>query len=344
MNKPVKIYIFFTLILVVLIAGFFYLNMDSDFELKVPVPPKKEDIRRITSIDTMKYSRDIAREKLNDSSFDEVIDRQISEIAATGATHVAIGTPYDEEFLPFLKRWIGAARKYRLNVWFRGNWSGWENWFDYPSVDRETHITKTTKFIEDNGDIFEDGDILVTCNECENGGPGDPRHNGDVSGHREFLITEYKAAKKAFEKIDKKVAANFFSMNGDVARLIMDKETTKALDGIVVVDHYVKIPEVLANDLKSIAAMSGGEIVLGEFGAPIPDIHGNMNAQEQAEWVNEAMARIFQMPEVVGVNYWVSTGGSTSLWNDNEEKRPAVDVITSYFSKNKKSPPRKLIF
>ena len=33
----------------------------------------------------------------------------------------------------------------------------------------------------------------MTCNECENGGPGDPRHNGDVVGHRKFLIKEYKS-------------------------------------------------------------------------------------------------------------------------------------------------------
>ena len=56
------------------------------------------------SIDTMKYSRDVAREKLYDPSFDAIIDRQVGAIAETGATHVAIAVPYDEEFVPFLER------------------------------------------------------------------------------------------------------------------------------------------------------------------------------------------------------------------------------------------------
>ena len=63
------------------------------------------------AIDTMKYSRDLSREKLNDLTFDITIERQIKQIADTGATHVGIATPYDEEFLPVLKRWVKYARQ-----------------------------------------------------------------------------------------------------------------------------------------------------------------------------------------------------------------------------------------
>src|SRR3989339_935814 len=62
------------------------------------------------SIDTMKYSRDLAREKLNNQEFDQVINQQVANIASAGASHVGIATPYDEEFFPFLKRWVDAAR------------------------------------------------------------------------------------------------------------------------------------------------------------------------------------------------------------------------------------------
>ena len=86
----------------------------------------------IQSIDTMKYSRDMARERNKDMVFEKIIESVVEKIASTGATHVAIGTPYDEEFLPFLQTWVIAARKENLNVWFRGNFSGWEGWFDYP--------------------------------------------------------------------------------------------------------------------------------------------------------------------------------------------------------------------
>lgn len=340
MNKILKIFILFVLIATLSIIGYVFFNTENNFGLKIPIAPQINDFRKITSIDTMKYSRDLAREKLNSVTFDEIINQQVSEISATGATHITISTPYDEEFLPFLKRWVTTARTYQLKVWFRGNLSGWEKWFNYPSIGRDEHTNAIVKFIKSNPDLFEDGDIFVTCNECENGGPGDPRHNGDLLGHRKFLITEYNEAKKAFEQINKKVHSNFISMNGDVARLVMDRETTRALGGIVALDHYVKTPEVLASDLKSIAKKSEGKIVLGEFGAPIPDIHGAMTGKEQADWIDETLGRIFQMPEVIAINYWVSTGGSTNLWLSNGEKRPAVDVVTNYFKKNKLKTPR----
>lgn len=286
------------------------------------------------AVDTMKYSRDLAREKLRDATFDEFIDKQLSEIKKTGATHVAIATPYDEEFLPFLQRWVSYARTHNLKVWFRGNWAGWEEWFDYPSITRQEHIAKTEAFITKNPDLFEDGDVFSACPECENGGPGDPRMNGDAEGHKKFLIDEYQVAKRAFGQIGKNVAANFNSMNGDVARLIMDAETTRQLDGIVVVDHYVETGEVLEEDIKEYARNSGGKVVLGEFGAPIPDIHGDMSEQEQARWLADTMNRLSKLDELVGLSYWTSLGGSTSLWYEDLRPKEAVSVLTEYFNPN----------
>ncbi len=285
----------------------------------------------IQSIDTVKYSRDVAREKLNDQSFDKDIDTQVRLIAETGATHVAVGTPYDPEFIPFLKRWVSAARKYGLNVWFRGNLSGWERWFGYEKITRDDHVEKIRDFITGNADIFESEDIFSSCPECENGGPGDPRSTKDINGHRKFLINEYKVVNSAFKQIGKNVRSSYFSMNGDVANLIMDEQTTIALGGIVVIDHYVGTPEKLASDIEDIAKKSGGKVVLGEFGAPIPDIHGKLNEDEQAEWINDALSRVSQIPELVGVNYWTGFGGSTELWGDTYTPRKIVEVVGSYF-------------
>ncbi|MCH7951790.1 hypothetical protein IH980_03580 [Patescibacteria group bacterium] len=286
----------------------------------------------IQSIDTMKYSRDVAREKLRDASFGQTINTQVKNIANAGATHVAIGTPYDEEFFPFLTRWVKAARKYGLNVWFRGNWAGWQEWFEYPRISREQHIEKTRQFILANRDLFEDGDIFTPCPECENGGPGDPRRNRDVIGHRSFLRDESQATKEAFEQIGKDVATNYYSMNGDVARLVMDRETTAALGGVVVIDHYVPSPDQLADDVKEIASRSGGKVILGEFGVPIPDIHGNLSEAEQAEWLAEALGKLSLTPELVGVNYWVNVGGSTQLWDSAGKPRLAAAEIAKYFT------------
>lgn len=284
------------------------------------------------SIDTMKYSRDLAREKANDHLFDQIISQQVRDIASIGATHIVIATPYDEEFIPFLKRWLSAARENNLKVWFRGNWSGWEGWFNYPKITRNEHIEKTRQFILNNREIFLDGDVFTACPECENGGPGDPRHNGDLVGHRQFLIDEYTVTKNTFKEINKSVASNYNSMNGDVAKLVMNRNTTAALDDLVVVDHYVKDPETLVKDIRAIAASSGGKIILGEFGAPIPDIHGLMNDEKQSQWLENTLHLLIDTPELIGLNYWTNLGSSTSLFEKPSQPKKVANVLQKYYS------------
>lgn len=291
----------------------------------------RERFFQVQSIDTMKYSRDLARQKLNENSFDQVIEIQIKNIAGTGATHVSLGTPYEEEFVPYLKRWVIIARKYKLNVWFRGNLAGWENWFDYPKIDRATHKLKIKEFILNSKDLFEDGDVFSSCPECENGGPGDPRKTGDVVGFRNFIVDEYNTVKEAFKSLEKNVTANYYSMNGDVARLIMDKKTTAKLDGAVTIDHYVATTERLEKDIKDYAIESGGKIVLGEFGAPIPDIHGNLSQEEQAKWIDEALKKIVKTQDVIAISYWTNNASSTELWNDDNSPRLAAAIIEKYY-------------
>jgi len=287
---------------------------------------------RVQSVDTMKFSRDLAREKLSDYSYDKEIDAQVKRIADTGATHVAIGTPYDKEFIPYLKRWVEAARRHNLNVWFRGNFSGWEGWFDYNKISREQHLEMTEQFIKDNQSLFADGDIFTACPECENGGPGDPRQTGDVEGFREFLVALKETQVKTFSSYGKRIETGYFSMNGDVAKLIMDKDTTKKLGGLVTIDHYVEDPEDLAIDIAEYIEISGGKVVLGEYGAPIGDIHGDMTEDEQAAWVKESLKLISEIDEVVGVNYWANQGSSTAIWNDNGTSRKAVDILHAFYS------------
>ncbi|SRR5258706_5864574 len=284
---------------------------------------------QFTSIDTMKYSRDSARANLSAKTMDD----QISRIAKTGSTHVAIGTPYDEEFYPVLKQWVTEVRKFHLHVWFRGNFSGWENWFDYPkTVTREKHTQKLKSFLTTHPDLFESGDIFVSCPECENGGPGDPRMKGDVNGFRQFLISEKQTADQIFASQGKDIQTGYYSMNGDVARLVMDKATTKALGGTVTIDHYVATPEKLYNDILEIAKNSGGKIILGEFGAPIPDIQGDLNEDQQADWVERALEKVVDSQQVIGMNYWVGFGGSTHLWNDDKSARKVATSLTNVYS------------
>jgi len=296
-------------------------------------PP--ENTWNIQSIDTMKYSRDAARGNAKNVTFASLIDLQMKNIAGTGANYVSIDTPYDQEFVPMLSKWVASARKYNLHVWFRGNWSSWEGWFDYPkNMTRDQHIQKTHDFISSHPDVFADGDIFSACPECENGGSGDPRVTGDVDGFRNFIISESKSSQEAFEKIGKNVSTNYYPMNRDVAQLVMDKKTTAALGGIVVIDHYVKSPEQYAVDIKNLQQTTGGKIVLGEFGAPLPDVHGKMTWDQQAQWIDDVLKNVSSVDGVEGVNYWVNAGGTTSIWDTKGDHSASAAILQKYFKAN----------
>ncbi len=294
--------------------------------------PSKDSWWEIQSIDTMKYSRDPASEKLDDAGFDREIEAQVSNIAKTGATHIGIATPYDEKFLPYLKRWVASARKHNLNVWFRGNWSNWEGWFGFErKMTFDEHIKASVEFIKKHPELFEDGDSFTACPECENGAQGDPRMTGKVAEYRNFLIKETSETSKAFGSIDKKVSTNWLSMNGDVARLIMDKDTVKKVGGVISIDHYVSTPQKLIDDINYLAKDRNAKIFLGEFGAPIPDINGQMTEEEQAVWIEEAFSKLSKNQNVIGINYWTNRGGSTEIWNGDNSPKKAVSVLTKYF-------------
>jgi len=284
------------------------------------------------TIDTMKYSRDYAREKRNDQSFRDEIDKQMENIAKTGANYVGIATPYDEEFLPYLTDWVTSARKHGLKVWFRGNWSSWEGWFEYPhQMTFDQHIAKSLEFVEKNRSLFINGDKFTACPECENGIQGDPRETGRVDEYRRFLIEETNVLKDKFLSMGLIVDTNLLSMNMDVARIVMDRNTAQALGGVIVIDHYVADPTDLATDAKELANTTGASIIYGEFGAPIPDINGDMTDQEQAEWLDKALFEVSKTPEIIGVSYWVNKDGSTEIWESDNTAKPAVEVLTKYF-------------
>lgn len=319
---------------ILFIAGFLYLlSAAGEINKQKEFLFKEQNKRQwlVKSVDTMKFSRDVAAEKSNDDSFNTTIEEQIKSIVSTGATHVTVDTPYDEQFYPFLLRWVKSARRHRLNIWFRGNFSGWQGWFGYPkNLTQIEHIEQTRNFIKNHSEIFLNGDIFSPCPECENGGEGDPRATQLVDVYRQFLINERLAALEEFSKIEKKVMV-IDSMNYDVASLIMDRDTAAAMGGIVVIDHYVKTAEQMKNDIESLSRKTNAKIILGEFGAPIPDIHGRMSEQEQAKWIDESLALIVKQPELIGINYWVSHGGSTAIFNSRNMQKPAARILEIYF-------------
>lgn len=310
------------------IARAFYANRQA---LRVPtITPFWE----YECIDTMKSSRDLAGEYRGKADAETLIAREVGLIAETGANCIAIATPYDEEFLPVLRMWVQAARKERLHVWFRGNWSEWEGWYGRKNtLTPESHVQLTREFIYKNRELFADGDIFTGAPEAENGG----YFAGKMSVQtfpvfRKFLRDEYDMATAAFEDLGLDVRVNWFSMNGWVARNMYDRDTLLKIGKTITIDHYTKDLHDMETYLNYFVNTYGATVNLGEFGAPIPDLNGEMSESEQAEYLNSLMHLFYKYrAHIGGLNYWTFRFGSTHLVNDDFSKREAFTSISRFY-------------
>ena len=285
-------------------------------------------------IDTMKISRDNARSWANKPDLTDHISWEMQTIKSLGANCVAIDTPYDAEFLPYLKSWIAGARKENLHIWFRGNFSGWEGWFEYPKITTtQEELTKLDTFIRANPNLFQDGDIFTGVPEAENGGPIKNITNGDYSSYRAFLVDEYRLEKKAFNDIQKAVEVDWFSMSGGWAERMYDKQTVDQTGGLVTIDHYISDPASMSAMVDQMNTTLGAKVMIGEFGAPVPDLNGPMTEEQQASFVDAVLQQLYnERVNVIGINYWDLLGGSTALMNPDQTPRAVADVIKKYFS------------
>lgn len=297
-------------------------------------PVRADSIDRffpIQSIDTMKYSRDSAQNK----SVTEQIPLLVSQAATLGPTHIAIGTPYDEEFYPVIKKWADEIHKRGLRVWFRGNFSGWEGWFNYPKfTDYNQHHILQSQFIRKHPELFVAGDIFTPAPEPENGVIGDPRSSDEnKQKFLDFLPRSYRTCIDSFKAINKpEISCGYFSTNGDIAKYIFTPQLIASIGNRIVIDHYVKTPQQLAADIVALSDRFKVPIVLGEFGAPIPDIQGEMDEQQQAAYVQQVMRELVKIKDKVGgINYWTGFGGSTAIFNDDFQMKKAGIIITDYY-------------
>lgn len=281
----------------------------------------------IRSVDTMKISRDRA----NQPAYTEKIPLYVDAVAELGANYIAVGTPYDEEFSAVLEAWVTEARKKNLSVWFRGNFSGWEGWFNYPRLSGpDEHIALMQRLIAAHPDLFRDGDIFTPAPEPENGILRDP-YGADRQAYLSFLTGSYDACTEAMKDIGKRVACGYFSMNGDIARNVLTRDVASHL-GVVVIDHYVRTVRQLAEDIRYLQAEYGVPVVLGETGVPIPEIHGAMTEKAQAEYMDTELAALTRLQTPIeGLNYWTAFEGTTKLFDDPDSPRPVAAVVRNYF-------------
>lgn len=287
-------------------------------------------------IDTMKTSRDKARAWKNKKDVQEHIDREMTAIQEMGANCVAIATPYDEEFLHYLQLWVRSARSHNLHIWFRGNFSAWEGWFEYTKgMSAEELFAETEDFIQKNSDLFRDGDIFTAAPEAENGGPFEQVEKDEHEAFRKFLLMEYEISRNSFKKINKNVEVNWFSMNGGLAKRMMDQKTVDGIGRLVTIDHYIKTAPEMGQYIKYFRDNFKSQVAVGEFGAPIPEINGPMTDEEQSRFTEELFKELYiYKDDVHAINYWILYDGSTALLNDDLSWRPAAFVVQKYFKPN----------
>jgi hypothetical protein len=324
-------------LVILIIAVIFFAVYTSGFLTKNSAgnnPAPQKLLWQYQCIDTMKTSRDKARIWKQQPDLHADIDQQLTKIKQTGANCVAIDTPYDPEFLPYLRLWVTKARKHQLSIWFRGNFSSWEGWFEYPkTMTSQTLFSKTRQFISDHPDLFQDGDIFTAAPEAENGGEFNQVEIDEYEDYRKFLVGEYNLLAKSFQKINKKVDVRWMSMNGGLAKRMLDQPTINRLGKTVTIDHYIKAPEEMSDYIKYFAQKYNARLVIGEFGAPIPEINGSMTQDQQADFTDQLLREMYRHREkIIGLNYWVLYDSSTALLNQDGSERKAYHVIKKYFT------------
>lgn len=296
---------------------------------------EKKTLWEFQCIDTMKDSRDRAREFLKQKDYGrEFAKKQIAIIRDLGATCVSVGTPYDEEFAPVLRAWSQEAHAAGLNVWFRGNFSGWEGWFSYPKFSSaEDHHRKLKTFIVAHPDFFRDKDIFTPAPEPENGILGSPwKSEKNKNALNDFIAASTAVCEQGFKEVARVVSCGFFGTNGDVALGGFTTDSLQKAGGVVVTDHYIKDIPRYKKDIEALYAKHRLPVVVGEFGSPIPDLQGNLSEAEQAVSVAALLDQIYSAGSIVrGVNYWVLHGGSTSLVRDDGSPRMATEALRDYF-------------
>ncbi len=267
---------------------------------------------------------------------------QIDKIKDLGINYVAISTPYDH--LDQMKIWTEAIHEAELNVWFRSHWLNWEGDEGQPSdMSMQEYLAKTSEFIKANPTLFKEGDSFTVCVEPEQIFVARKTNVYDWSAYNSFVVNQIQVANAAFSAIDldKKVHANWISMNGWVVENGLTKDTVNKM-GLITIDHYtnqkVIIPSVefasdLEKDLKRIHDKWNKPIILGEWGY---NIEQEVSDLQQKEVVSESLKKLSSLDFIIGLNYWNHMGNSSRLIDDqkgiNLQYRPAALELKSYYN------------
>jgi len=305
----------------------------------------------ITSIDTMKQSRDTETHPLSDAQ----IADDIAAAARLGSGYITVDTRWDYPF--YMARGVAAIRATGRRVWFRLHPNGWGADNGTTSVmtparyEAEEHA-----FIVAHPSLFRPGDILDLCPEPENGlywratyGDGwtYDAPNDATRAYNAFIRDTSAIADAALHGVGiDGVITTVRSTNSYIAthpRVL--EAATVARMGRITVDSY---PEGMTTDpaaataarvtqLDAIARLWRVPVVVGEMGysnrRPVDD--ATQHAVLAAEF-HALTSRTY----LAGVNYWVGAGGdesggythiltgSSSAWT----ARPAAFDVAAFYA------------
>jgi hypothetical protein len=162
---------------------------------RLPLPAKAMN-NFITSVDVMKYTKDVVANQLTDADINTIVAGIMNNLHPQ---YVAISVPLDSSAdypagskpsprtaISFTQTWVNAIRSHGAKVMFRGTWSGIEGIYNFPKLvganrfpegtvtsaptdKNTTWLGKTYQYIVSNPSLFADGDIWAILPERTEG-------------------------------------------------------------------------------------------------------------------------------------------------------------------------------
>lgn len=262
-----------------------------------PVLVSSQTVKLALSVSTMNQSKDRLRAP---RSSDEIV-KMVAKVKNLGSTHIGIETPYDSvpgtDSLAYTKEWISEARNANLKIWHRHMPINFEGIYDQPQINTPNVYTEQiVKYIKDNKDLFQAGDIFTPIPEPQNSGVGGMNScpKGcmfkDVTEFNQWLVDVVTKSRAAFNEIGlgdqvKVVCCGFdgFMTWGDnnpdwQGKSFLYPETIAAL-GSISIDHYPTGGDTMAKDLSEFRAKwPNVDLWISETGS-IPESGGGLNIE-----------------------------------------------------------------
>jgi hypothetical protein len=301
----------------------------------------------IRSVDVMKMSQDAVCGPPAQS----IITGMTEKIAALGATHLAISTPYDDpacgSSLSLTRAWVNAARAHGLKVWFRQKPLAFEGFYGYSkNLDPAYHLTVMRNYILANPGFYRSGDILTPAPEPQNGGIQGINCFStclftNAATFNVWLRESIQVARDTLAEAGiSGVTVGWFGFDGFVAwgdrnpdwNGIIEPATIVADNNTITVDHYFPASADPAAEFAKIRAHFGGgvRLCLGEWGA----ING-----ESAARVRQVLDAA-QAAGIDCINWWHAGPGGVgeSLLQESSTgtvvTEPLYDVVREFYGGN----------